>query len=184
MAYKFLYLLLVLILIFEFAKSFNRKACEAFASSPTDNRLSNSESDSADDKFANDGEEILVLTQTSAKREPIFNYIRAPLNKGIMVYIRRVKDGRETQISNFPPMLITSNVYKTLNMLGQNNMLIDEPASTLNYYIKFLTIAEYNAELNAVHQRSTMQSKYNNCLQENSTMPKKQAAAKCKTIFS
>lgn len=184
MTYKLLYFILILILLFEISKGINKNNCECFSSTPTDNRLSKDENDSANDKFASDGEDILLMTQTPSGKTFEFNYIRTPLNKGFIISVKRVKDDEETQISNYPPMLNTTNNHKILNLLGNNNLLINDNTSTLKYYIRFLSTSLFNKEKAEYQKKSALLSKYNTCLKENIALSKKQAGDKCKTILS
>jgi hypothetical protein len=186
MTYKFLYCMLILILLFEISKLFNYETnCSGFASSPTNYRLSNTEEDSLSDKFVDNNEELLLVTQPpNGVRKTEFSYIRAPLNTWIVVYVKTNRDGVVKQISNFPPIQIKSSNYKTLNLLGNNNFLLTDLSSTLTYYVKFLDDKALQAEINTVHQKNALRDKYLNCLKTNITLSKKQATDKCQTLLS
>lgn len=184
MVYKFLYFILLIILLIETSKSYS-KTLEYFASSPTNNRLSNYEEDNSTDKFAYDNEEILLVTQLPNVPKKIeFSYIRAPLNKWIIIYVKSNKTGSFKQISNFAPIQIKYTNYKTLNLLGFNNFFISDNSATFLYYIKFLDKASYQNEINMLNKNNKAKAKYINCLNVNIALSKNQAIEKCKTLLS
>lgn len=172
-----LFYVLILILIFELVKRFNNYT-ECFSSSPTNNRLSNSENDDNNDKFAADNEEILMMTQQGGIRKMEFLYIRTSLNKWIAVSTKKEIDGVLKQVSNYEPIQIKSNNVKALNMLGNNGLLVND-ASSLYYYIRFLDDMGYIQEKAAVKQKNAKKAKYDLCIKENIVKGSRQANEFC-----
>ncbi len=182
MTYKFLFFLIMLILLFEINKV---NTYEPFISnSSNSNILSNHETSHPDDKIVKDGEEILLMTQLNGKRTYEFTQIRAPLGKNILVIVKKGSGVDAEQLSNFPPVKITSSNIKVLNLLGFNNFLMNSLSGTVKYYIKFLSSRDFLEKKNLYDKHIDIQTKFNNCLKENSIISNVNAISKCKTILS
>lgn len=153
---------------------------EAFSSSPTPHRLSNNP-DMSDPKFANSGEEILIMTQEENGQKNIhFEYISTPLNSWIGIYIK--KEG--VRISNFAPVQSKQTIYKTINLLGYNKLLLND-RSTLKYYIKFLDAISYQNEIKNLSKINAQYNRYSQCLALHKTTSSKSTAFnKCKSILT
>ncbi len=175
--YDLLYIILLLIFCIEIFKCCHN-TIEGFSPAPTENRLSNSDDDSVSDKFATDGEEILIMTQEpNGIRKLEFSNIKTKLNKWVIVVVKSNKTGENVQISNFAPFQIKYLNYKTLNLLGQNNFLISND-STVRYYLKFLNLDLLQNEIKKINEINAKKANYDLCLKINAGMPN-QIARRC-----
>jgi hypothetical protein len=176
--YSFLCIILLLILCVELIKLCG-DTWEGFSSSPTENRLSNYDENNTSDRFAADGEEILIMTQElNGERKMEFSNIRTTLDKWIIIIVKSNRTGVYTQISNFPPIQVKYLNYKTMNMLGQNNFLISDNSKLL-YYIKFLNRDLRNNEVEKVNKINTKKENHELCQKVHSGAPRNQAIERC-----
>ncbi len=182
MEYSLLFVILLIILGIEVIKLCGN-VIETFASF-TENRLSNYEVDHETDKFANDGEEILLITQEPNKQKKIeFSDIRTTLNKWIVVRVKSNKSGDYKQISNFSPIQIKKINNKTLNLLGQNKYFMTDGTAIIKYYIVFLNDELLQKELQRIVEINNKKQKYDSCIKLNIGISEKSAIAKCSEIL-
>lgn len=170
---------LIVILMFEICK-FCSGRCEAFTN-PGDFILSISPESSASDRFVQEDVEILVGAQKSAiDRVWKYEYARGVLGKYIGLYTRKIENGNEIPIQTILVKNTDTN-NKILNLFGFNKMVVYENIQ-VNYYIKFLSQAQYNQEMQEQNEIRSKRNRFNICMNSyKGTISKKQAEQKCKS---
>jgi len=181
--YKFLYIILLLFLFIEVIKPFSNNICERFSNTPTDVILSNSPSRGENDTYIKSNSSTLLMVQRNNKREPIFNYVRAPLNTKFIVNITRKKEtGDEEIVKTNQPLNITGINQEVNNLLETNRLLVSDPSSTLHYYVKFLNKEGYKEELKNIQTINSKKEAYETCMNNSIGLPQKEAVFKCRSI--
>ena len=173
---KIITVVLVVLLIYELLKYVDIfKTCgnlyehlsnvEYFSSSPTSYIVSNSESESGQDKYLNVNEELLIGTQKQGtlQRQWMYNYVRGPINKYIAINAIIVENGRRRSIKT-TLIKFTKNTYIVPNLLGLNGALINESIKHIYYHITFLSDNQYQIELKRQKERIIQLNLYNQCL--------------------
>lgn len=176
---KLVVILVSILLILKLYAGLNMEIAEFFTTTPGELVLSNAVTASDGDFNAIENKEVLVMEQTGSVRKIIYEYIRAPLGKYVVVYVNRIQNDKETRINSAIIKIIELNT-KLADMLGRNGLIIND-TSTLKYYIKFLDSSGYSKEL--AEQTDLLQKKYryNACLNKyKSILTVSKVAEKCK----
>jgi|SRR6476661_377955 len=158
---------------------------ESFSASKTNIIYSNYENDSNLDKYAKINEEILILEQEPGKDRVLkFKYLRAPLNKYIVVYVRKEQESGQITI-NSKLIKIESVNTNLIDTLGKNGIFISDASNVIRYYIKFLDDQTYAIEKGKDDKKNEMLARFRQCVDlKKTTSNYAVALSECKQSFN
>lgn len=157
-----IYIIIIIVLCWELLKIYSIEKFEVFSNNKTNYIVSNTKEKSASDKYVNENEEILIVKQNNTDQIIIFSYIRAPLNKYLAIYAKKITPLKEE--------LINTVLINNVNIINETKKIISSNAIFLgndiqiNYYLKFLDDNSYKYELQKQNELKNTSNNYSNCL--------------------
>ncbi len=165
--YIALIIILLVVIFIEFFRYMTSKCTERewFSNNRTNIIFSDYQNPNPDEKYALYDEEILVITQKPnvAIRKELFKYLTGPLNKYVALYARKSSDPKKIFRSSVI-LKITSINMPIIQTFVDNNILVNDGANSVNYYMRVLSDKGYENEMKINALKAKKINDINDCI--------------------
>lgn len=180
--YFVIYIIIILLGIEIYKTCFSSKLY--FTSSKSNYMVMNDPNSKSNIGYAKEDVEYRIAYKNKNKELTFdYKYIKAPLNRFIAIYVKRIEDNKFETLISTNLVKITSVTAQMDDLFKKNNIFVDNNAN-YKYNIKFLSNNQYQNEVKKENDAKDLQRRYTLCINSNKKlMSISKATEKCSKEF-